>query len=251
MHLNDFFAKYSKEEVKKHFANYISDEKWEEFKDTFMFHFVVAKEKELPRWFVNEHLPLVTRGITDQSEIDYRTWNIFSWVIQNYPLGDKLLSEYGDKVKWDSLSARKDLTLEFINQHRDKIIIKSIQADLGEEFINAHLEEMDVYNLKRMNLTLAQAEKLMALKKAKVRDWWGQKFFTKEYAMANILKLQNDVTDLNRRFNFTFTEKLQVLKVLENGSFEQEGWNEIIQSFMDSGDLTLSEQKDIKWLAWI
>jgi hypothetical protein len=251
MKLVDFFSKYTKEEVVKHFLNYISDAKWEEHKNTFMFHYVVSKEIALPRSFINDHLHLVITTQTDPKEIEYQESRIFSSAIYNYPLGDKLISEYGDKLDWTSIGWRKDLTLEFFNQHRDKIKIKNIQADLGADFLNEHLLEMDLSYLRKMTLSLEQAERLMTDKKAHVSDFWNQAFFTKEFALERIKPLKDYVSKLNSRFNFTLAEKMQVLKVLDEANFEHDEWNGIISEFMDSKDLSLAEKKDIKWLAWI
>lgn len=252
MKLSDFFTKYTKDEVKAYFQNpYNVENKWEELKDTFMFHYVCGKEKELPRSFVNDHLHLVAKGVTDPKEIEYVHWRIFSSVMHNYPLGDKLLTEYSDKIEWSSISYRKDMTLEFFNQHQDKIILKDITADLGSEFISTHLEALDKHNLKQMKLTEEQATKLIALKKASVDDFWKQSFFTKEYAFKNLKALKERVSSLNQRFNFTFEEKLSVLKELDNCSWEQDEWNGIIGEFMGDAGLSLEQKKDLKWLAWI
>lgn len=251
MKLADFFDKYSKEDIKAHFRSYITDAVWEAKKELFLFHFVCSKEKALPRSFIDENLPLILTHTTKPEEVKYEEDRIFSQAIFFYPLGDELVSQYGDKIDWESISYRKDLTLEFFNAYKDKIKLKRITADLGEEFISEHLFELELYNLKNMNLTLEQAERLIKEKKAKVEDFWRQKFFTKDFALSRLRELQYRIIELNERFKFTFEEKLKLLKEIERFYSEDSQWNRIISEFMESGELTLEQQKEIKWYAWI
>lgn len=250
MKIQDFYSKYTKEEVLKHFLRNISDEKFEENKPLFYLFFVTSKEKNIPRSFVNDHLHLL--NTFEPEELEYQTSRLFSQVISNYQLGDELIQEYGDKVNWQTLSARADINLEFIEKYSDKIEIKSIKADLGKEFIDRNLSELNPSNLEKMKLTSEQALKTVEIHKRRLYYFKDQDFFNKEFALANIKNFcLNEITNLLSTLELSFKEKMDLIPLCENKTDEENTWHEFLTTLMATGTLTLSQKKDIKWHAWI
>ena len=252
MKLEDFFSKYDKETVKKHFQSYISDDTWEKKKNLFMFFFVISKEKNLPRSFVNDNLHMIDNLDADQKEKDYQYWRVFSQVIFNYELGEQLFIEYGDKVDFDSISRREDMTLEFFNKHKDKIKISNMRANLGSEFINENLLELDTSLLKKVKLSWEQAKFLIDNKKMTYTEFSNQDFFDKDFVLKNIKNssMYRHIDSLHNRFKFSFDEMKVILKDLED-RMDDEEYNQVIVMFLDYSVLTLEQKKDIKYMEFL
>lgn len=250
MKLEDFFSKYDKETVKKHFSSYISDDKWDKNKNLFMFFFVISKEKNLPRCFINDNLHMIDSMDVDDKEKEYQYWRVFSQVIFNYELGDKLFVEYGDKVDFDSISRREDMTLEFFNKHKDKIKLSNVRANLGSDFINENLLELDNALLKKVKLSWEQAKILIDNKKMSYIDFSNQAFFDKEFVLKNIKNssIHRHIDNLHQRFNFNFAEMMSILNGLDD-RMDDEEYNQVIVMFLDDDKLSLEQKKDIKYMA--
>lgn len=244
--LSPFISKYTDDEIRSVFLNYLSGEALNQNRERLVFRTVIIKEKNTPRSFVEKGVSLFFDKVTEKLA-GYYHQNCLEFAMRNHDLNDSFFTEYAEAINWDDISKREDLTLDIFVKYREKIKVGLLRVDFGTKFINDYFEEFGE-NIVNMKLTAKQIERVI-LEKRKVpltKLAKEQKKFNSKIFMDHIDLFGFDRTlSLFRILELDFE---QMIKILENFK-ECDGINDLICEMLGIKELTLEQRKDIKYFA--
>ncbi len=248
--LDAYLEKYPKDHIRNSFTTYITEESYHMRKRLLLFKVVVGEERNLPRDFVDKYLHLATEHAKNDSDLEYCKWNLYNAAIRKTDL-DKL-GPYLDVADWSYISRRKDLTLDFVNKHLDKISVDKITVNLGEEFISDHLSKMNEFSLYNMDLSQELILKTMEAHGCKLVNFIKSPHFDLEFVLKHKEKITcGEWGRIIEKLSPSYNQIMDILKMLEPKEENRERWNDLIRTCLDVKRLTLRQKKEIKWLGWL
>lgn len=252
--LEQYVSKYTESDIRKNFMNYISPENYALHFEKLLFGTVITSEKNLSISFLEKGFQIYYTELKerDPKEYDYIRYTRICFAMQNHDLTDEFIQEYRDNIDWSQISRRKDISLEFFEKYKDKIIVKEMGADLGHKFIEEHFESFGE-NITRMELSAKLISRALREKKASVRSLAIQKKFSAKILMDNFETFSLEVmTDLYPRFLLSYEDTLKIAKFHHSKDYDDYGkYNDLILAMLRNEKLTLEQKKEIKYLSVI
>jgi len=244
--------KYPKEVVRKTFASYISDARYEEMRLPLTYRHGLTVEKNIRLDFAQTLSNHFWKDLPEEEQ-RYRIWTDICWARSSNQLTDEMLEEYSGHWEWSVISSSKDITVDFIERHKDNIVFKNICVDLGEEFAHKYWDKLGdalrFFKLSKEDTFKAVKEKKLGLSKLDTyKGTWGYS------DLIDLLKIVRpyDLSEALCRFQLNAQEKIKLLDWMDsnNYSFEEDSsYNSLIATLLDDPKLTLQEKKDIKYYA--